>query len=414
MRDDIIAHLYSSSMKKELTLSDKVNQLKESATLAMSKLSRELTANGERIINLGLGEPDFNTPDFIKKAAESALAENYTHYTPVAGFNELRKAIAEKLKRENELDYDYTQIVVSTGAKQALMNAIFSVVNPGDEVLLPAPFWGSYAEMVELAGGIPVLIAADITTDFKINKDQLAEGISDKTKLFLFSSPNNPTGTVYSKEELASLSTVFERYPHIYILSDEIYEHINYVAKHESIAQFPAVKDRVILINGFSKAYAMTGWRLGYLAASKEVAYAAEKIQSQITSGTCSIAQRAGIAAYSTPTDSVMVMNKAFKKRRDLAYRLLAEIPGLKTNLPDGAFYFFPDVTYYFGKRTPDGNEIKNAGDLSLYLLYSGHVATVAGDSFGNGNHIRLSYAASENDLEMGLAQIKIALANLK
>ncbi|ETZ20994.1 pyridoxal phosphate-dependent aminotransferase [Pedobacter sp. V48] len=397
-------------MKTVLRLSDRINVLEESATIAMSKLSRELLAGGEEVINLSLGEPDFDTPQFIKDTAVKALKENFTHYSPVAGFTDLREAVADKLKRENGLTYHSSQIIVSTGAKQSLMNAIFCVVNPGDEVLVPTPYWGSYSEMIKLAGGIPVFIPGAMENNFKITAEQLECKITERTKLFMFSSPNNPTGSVYTKEELAALVVVFEKYPAIYILSDEIYEHINYIGKHHSIAQFEQVKERVLLINGFSKAYAMTGWRLGYMAASSIVVAAAEKLQGQTTSGTSSITQKAGLAAYSMTQNSVHEMSQIFKKRRDLVYSLLSEIPGLKTNKPEGAFYFFPDVSAYFGKKTIHGNVINNAKDLAYYLLFIGNVATVSGDSFGNANHLRISYAASEPDLVNGLIQIKRAL----
>ncbi len=394
-------------------LSDRINSLSESATLKMTKLGRELAAKGVNVISLSVGEPDFNTPDHVKEAAKQALDENYTRYSPVPGYPELRKAIANKLKTENGLDYDPSQIVVSTGAKQSLSNAILTLINPGDEVIIPTPYWVSYSEMVVLAEGKSVFIDTTIESDFKITPEELEAAITPKTKLFMFSSPCNPTGTVYSKEELAGLAKVFEKHPNIYIISDEIYEHINFVGKHESIAQFESIKDRVIVINGFSKAFAMTGWRLGYLAASKEIAAANDKLQGQTTSGTCSIAQRAGIAAYEHGLDSVLAMKEAFARRRELVYNLLKEIPGVKTNLPEGAFYFFPDISSFFGKKDAAGNVIKDSADLALYLLNEGHVATVGGDSFGNNNYIRLSYAASDDNLREALRRIKEALAKL-
>lgn len=394
-------------------LSNRINSLSESATLMMTKLGRELTAKGINVISLSIGEPDFNTPDNVKEAAKKALDENWTRYSPVAGYPELRQAIVNKLKRENNLDYDISQIVVSTGAKQSLSNAILSLVNPGEEVIIPTPYWVSYSEMVDLAEGKAVFIDTTIESNFKITPAQLEAAITPKTKLFMFSSPCNPTGSVYSKEELAGLVEVFERHPNIFILSDEIYEHINFVDKHVSIAEFKSIKERVIIVNGFSKAFAMTGWRLGYIAASKELAIANEKMQGQTTSGTCSISQRAGIAAYEQGLESVLEMKKAFARRRELVYNLLNDIPGVKTNLPDGAFYFFPEISSYFGKKDSNGNEIKNSADLALYLLNVGHVATVGGDSFGNNNYIRISYAASDENLIEALKRIREALGKL-
>lgn len=394
-------------------LSDRINSLSESATLKMTKLGRELAAKGINVISLSVGEPDFNTPDLVKDAAKKALDENYTRYTPVPGYPELRKAIVEKLKNENGLDYDISQIVVSTGAKQSLSNVILTLINPGDEVIIPTPYWVSYSEMVVLAEGKSVFINTDIESNFKITPAQLEAAITPKTKVFMFSSPCNPTGSVYSKAELEALAKVFEKYPNIFIISDEIYEHINFVDKHESIAQFSAIKDRVIIVNGFSKAFAMTGWRLGYIAANKEIAAANDKMQGQTTSGTCSIAQRAGIAAYEGGLESVNKMKEAFARRRQLVYDLLNDIPGVKTNLPEGAFYFFPEISSFFGKKDQDGNIINNSGDLALYLLNQGHVATVDGNSFGNDNYIRLSYAASDENLKEALRRIKEALAKL-
>jgi len=395
-------------------LSDRINSLSESATLKMTKLGRELAAQGINVISLSVGEPDFNTPDNVKEAAKKALDENYTRYSPVPGYPDLRQAIVNKLKEENNLDYDISQIVVSTGAKQSLSNVILTLINPGDEVIIPTPYWVSYSEMVTLAEGKSVFIDTDLASNFKITPEQLEAAITPKTKLFMFSSPCNPTGSVYSKDELAALVAVFEKHPNIFILSDEIYEHINFVDKHESIAQFPTIKDRVIIVNGFSKAYAMTGWRLGYIAANKEIAAANDKLQGQTTSGTCSIAQRAGITAYNGGLESVLKMKEAFTRRRQLVYDLLNDIPGVKTNLPEGAFYFFPEVSSFFGKKDPNGNVINGSADLALYLLNFGHVATVGGDSFGNDNYIRLSYAASDETLTEALRRMKEALANLK
>ncbi|APU98977.1 pyridoxal phosphate-dependent aminotransferase [Sphingobacterium siyangense] len=379
----------------------------------MTKLGRELAAKGVNVISLSVGEPDFNTPEHVKDAAKKALDENWTRYSPVPGYPELRQAIVNKLKTENNLDYDISQIVVSTGAKQSLSNVILTLINPGDEVIIPTPYWVSYSEMVVLAEGKSVFINTEIDNNFKITPAQLEAAITPKTKLFMFSSPNNPTGTVYSKDELAALAEVFEKHPQVFILSDEIYEHINFVDKHESIAQFESIKDRVIIINGFSKAFAMTGWRLGYIAANKTIAAANDKLQGQTTSGTCSISQRAGIVAYEQGLESVNKMKEAFARRRQLVYDLLTEIPGVRTNLPEGAFYFFPEISSFFGKKDQDGNVIKNSSDLALYLLNVGHVATVGGDSFGNDNYIRLSYAASDESLIEALKRIKEALGKL-
>lgn len=394
-------------------LSNRINNLSESATLKMTKLGRELAAKGINVISLSVGEPDFNTPEHVKDAAKKALDDNFTRYSPVPGYPDLRQAIVDKLKNENNLDYDISQIVVSTGAKQSLSNVILTLINPGDEVIIPTPYWVSYSEMVTLAEGKSVFINTDIESDFKITAEQLEAAITPKTKLFMFSSPCNPTGSVYSKEELAALVKVFEKYPNIFILSDEIYEHINFIDKHESIAQFESIKDRVIIVNGFSKAYAMTGWRLGYIACNKEIAAANDKLQGQTTSGTCSISQRAGIVAYTAGLDSVNEMKEAFLRRRQLVYDLLNEIPGVKTNLPEGAFYFFPEISSFFGKKDQEGNVINNSADLALYLLNVGHIATVGGDSFGNDNYIRLSYAASDDNLREALRRMKEALGKL-
>ena len=400
-------------MSNEIILSDRINNLSESATLKMTKLGRELAAKGINVISLSVGEPDFNTPEHIKNAAKKALDDNYTRYSPVSGYPELKRAIVDKLKRENGLDYEPAQIVVSTGAKQALANALLTLVNPGDEVIIPTPYWVSYSEMVVLSEGKSVFIDTTIESDFKITPQELEAAITPKSKVFMFSSPCNPTGSVYNQSELAALVEVFERYPQIHIISDEIYEHINFVDQHVSIASFDSIKDRVILINGFSKAYAMTGWRLGYLAASKEIAAANDKMQGQTTSGTCSISQRAGIAAYEQGLESVMEMKTAFARRRELVYNLLKEIPGVKTNLPQGAFYFFPDISSFFGKKDAGGNVIKDSADLSLYLLNEAHVATVDGGSFGNNDYIRISYAAADDLLIEALRRIKSALAKL-
>jgi len=393
-------------------LSNRINNLSESATIKMAKMGRELAAKGVDVINLSFGEPDFNTPQHVKDAAKKALQDNYTYYTPVPGYPELRKAVAAKLKNENNLDYDFSQIVVSTGAKQSIANVLFCLVNPGDEVIIPTPYWVSYSEVVKLVEGVSVFIDTTVDTDFKITPEQLEAAITPKTKLFMFSSPCNPTGSVYSKDELEGLAKVFEKYPNVYILSDEIYEHINFVDKHESIAQFDSIKNRVVIINGWSKGFAMTGWRLGYSASNKEIAGAIDKLQGQITSGTSSITQRAGLAAYEGGLETVLQMREAFRKRRDIVYNLMKEIPGIKVNLPDGAFYFFPDVTSFFGKSY-NGRTITDADELSIYLLEEAHVSTVGGDSFGDKKSIRMSYAASEEKLIEAMSRIKAALAKL-
>lgn len=394
-------------------LSNRINNLAESQTIKMAKLGRELSAKGINVINLSFGEPDFHTPQFIKDAAVEAMEKNFTYYTPVSGYPDLRKAIADKLKRENNLDYNFDQIVVSTGAKQALANALMVMINPGDEVIIPTPYWVSYSEMVKLAEGESVYINATAENNFKITAEELEAAITPKTKMFMFSSPCNPTGSVYSREELASLVKVFEKYPEIYILSDEIYEHINFIGGHVSIAEFASVKDRTILVNGFSKAYAMTGWRIGYLAAPKEISDAADKLQGQITSGTCSITQKAGVAALNGGLKEVHEMRDAFLKRRGIVYGLLSQIEGVKVNLPDGAFYFFPDVSSFFGK-TVNGQTLNNAEDISLYLLNTAHVSTVTGEAFGNEKCIRISYAASEDELREACKRIAAALNSLK
>jgi len=393
-------------------LSNRINNLSESATIKMAKLGRELAAKGVDVISLSFGEPDFHTPEYVKEAAKKAMDENFTYYTPVSGYPELRKAIAAKLKNENGLDYDFSQIVVSTGAKQAIANAVLCLVNPGEEVIIPTPYWVSYSEVVKLAEGKSVFIDTTVEQEFKITPEQLEAAITPNTKLFMFSSPCNPTGSVYNKAELEGLAKVFEKHPSVYILSDEIYEHINFVDKHESIAQFDSIKDRVIIINGFSKAFAMTGWRIGYTASNKEVAAACDKMQGQVTSGTCSITQKAGVAASEGGLESVLKMREQFRKRRDLVYGLLKDIPGVNVNLPDGAFYFFPNVTSFFGKSY-NGQTIKDADELSIFLLEEAHVATVGGDSFGDPKSIRISYAAAEDKLVEAMKRIKAALAKL-
>ncbi|HPS45560.1 MAG TPA: pyridoxal phosphate-dependent aminotransferase [Bacteroidales bacterium] len=393
-------------------ISNRIHLLSESETLAMARMSRELKAQGYDVISLSLGEPDFNTPDHIKKAANNAIEQNFTFYPPVNGYLDLREAICQKLKKDNQLNFHPDQIVVSTGAKQSIANVVLSLVNPEEEVIIPAPYWVSYKEIIKLAEAKAVYVNADIKNDFKITPQQLEKAITPKTKLFIFSSPCNPTGSVYSKEELKALSLVFEKHKNVYIISDEIYEHINFGGKHESIAQFEEIRERVIIINGVSKAFAMTGWRIGYLAASLEIAKACNKLQGQITSGTCSIAQKASIAALTGEMDSVKKMLVSFQERRDLVVKLLKEIPGIKTNNPQGAFYVFPDVSSYFGKS--DGtNIIKNAPELCDYLLKKVFVALVPGDAFGDPNCIRISYATSNNLLIEAIKRIKNALSEL-
>ena len=400
-------------MSKTGKVSHLLSQLNESATLAMARISRELVQQGHDIVSLSLGEPDFDTPDFIKDAAKAALDQNITHYPPVNGFPELRKAIAAKFKRDNGLDYSPDQIVVSTGAKQAIANAIYALVNPGDEVLLPSPFWVSYSELVKMVGAVPVLLPATVEQDFKVSQAQLKAAITPKTKLIIYSSPCNPTGSVYSKEELESFAEIIESKEDLYVISDEIYELINFTGKTYSIAAIGNMIDRTVTVNGVSKAFAMTGWRIGYIGAPKWIADACNKMQGQITSGANSIAQMATIAAVSADPAVIKPMIETFRARRDLVFELLKEIPGLKVNLPEGAFYFFPDVSSYFGKS--DGETtILNATDLSAYLLKKQMVAVVTGDAFGDSDCIRISYAASETVLREAMKRIKSGLSNLK
>jgi len=399
--------------KERKVIADRLSLISESETIAMAKLGRQLKAEGKDVISLSFGEPDFFTPSHIKQAAIEAIHNNYTFYTPVAGIPELREAIKVKFKRDNNLDYNIDQIVVSTGAKNSIMNAVLSLVNEGDEVIIPQPFWVSYADMVHLAEGKTVYLPTDVEHDYKITPAQLEAAITDKTKLFMFSSPNNPSGSVYTYNELEALADVFEKYPHVYIISDEIYEHINFVGKHTSIAAFGTLYDRTITVNGVSKAFSMTGWRIGYLGASKEIAYACEKLQSQFTSGTNSIAQRAAIAALVGNLKPTHDMVDAFLKRRNICLNILKDITGLKLNNPDGAFYLFPDVSSYYGKKTLEGLTISNSQDLCMYLLNDVYVVTVAGSAFGNDNCIRFSYATSEENLTVAMNRIKEALAKL-
>lgn len=390
-----------------------LEQLTESATLAMARMSRELAQKGVDVVSLSLGEPDFDTPDFIKDAAKKALDNNITHYPPVNGILEVRQAIARKFKRDNGLEYAPDQIVVSTGAKQAIANAVLALVDPGDEVVMPSPFWVSYAELVKVAGGIPVMINATVENDYKVTPEQLRAAITPKTKLIIYSSPCNPTGSVYSRQELEAFARVICEKEELYVISDEIYELINFNGKSASIASIDGMFERTITVNGVSKAFAMTGWRIGYIGAPKWIADACNKMQGQITSGANSIAQMATHAAVDADPEVVQFMIDVFHKRRDLVHGLLKEIPGLKINLPEGAFYFFPDVSAYFGKS--DGETtIRNATDLSLYLLQKEHVAVVTGEAFGDENCIRISYAASEDVLREAIRRIAKGLAALK
>lgn len=393
-------------------ISERVNNLAASATLVMSQKSAELRAAGVDVINMSIGEPDFNTPEFIKEAAKEAIAANFSHYSPVPGYLSLREAICEKLERENGLHYTPAQIVVGNGAKQELCNALLATVNPGDEVVIPVPAWVSYVEMVKLAEGKPVLVYAGVDQDFKITPDQLEAAITERTRVVMFNSPSNPTGSVYTKEELAGITEVLERHPDVLILADDIYEHINYVGGAPSISQFESLKDRMIVVNGVSKAYAMTGWRIGYLAAPLEIAKACSKLQGQYTSGVSSIAQKAAEAAYRGPQECVEEMRKAFERRRDLIVSLAKEIPGWIVNKPEGAFYLFPEVSSYIGKRY--GNqEIKTSGDYVLYLLEEAHVAAVDGDAFCAPGYLRLSYATSEENIREAMRRIRVASEKL-
>ena len=394
-------------------LSNRLNRLAPSATLAMSQKSSEMKAQGIDVINLSVGEPDFNTPDHIKAAAKKAIDENYSKYSPVPGYPDLRKAISAKLKKENELDYGINEILVSNGAKQSVCNTILALINDGDEVIIPAPYWVSYPQMVKLAGGTPVIINAGFEQDFKMTPAQLEEAITPKTKLVILCSPSNPTGSVYSKLELEGLANIVKQHDDLFVLADEIYEHINYVGKHESIAQFPGMKERAIVVNGVSKAYAMTGWRIGYIAAPEWIVKGCNKLQGQYTSGPCSVSQKAAEAAYTLDQGCVEEMRHAFERRRDLIVKLAKEIPGLEVNMPQGAFYLFPKCSKYFGKS--DGNRvIKNSTDFALFLLEVGHVATVGGDAFGDPECFRMSYATSDENIVEAMKRIKEAVSRLK
>ena len=394
-------------------LSERINRMSESATLAMARLSRELREQGKDIITLSLGEPDFDTPDFIKNAAKKAVDDNFSHYTPVPGLLELRDSIVKKFQRDNDLNYSRDQIVVSTGAKQSLANVCLSLLNPGDEVLLPCPYWVSYSDMIKLAEAKPVKILSSIEKDFKVTVAEIEKAITTKTKMLIFSSPCNPSGTVYSKRELESIAKMLEKYPNIYVVSDEIYEHINFDEKHFSIGSIASMKEKTITVNGVSKGFAMTGWRVGFIGAPLWIANACSKIQGQVTSATCAVAQKATQEAMlSDPRKTTKKMRDTFLKRRDLVVKLIKEIPNVKCNLPKGAFYIFPDVSFYFGKKN-NNNIIKNADDLCMYLLNNAFVACVSGSAFGNDNCIRISYATSENILIEGINRIKNQLEQL-
>lgn len=395
-----------------LHLAGRLDRFQESQTIGMTKLGRELAAKGYDVINLSFGEPDFQTPDHIKAAAIKAIQDGYTFYPPVSGYPELREAISQKFKRDNNLDYDPSQIVVSVGAKHSIMNVVLTLVSSGDEVIIPTPYWVSYSAMVQLSEGIPVYLKTSVENDFKLKPEQLRAAITPKTRLFMFSSPCNPTGSSYSKAELAELVKVFEDFPEVFILSDEIYEHIRFDGKHESIASFSSIKDRVITVNGVSKGFAMTGWRIGYIGAHEDIAKGCEKIQGQFTSGACSIAQRAAIAAISGDMSPTHKMRDAFFRRRNLVLERMSQIPGINVNTPGGAFYVFPNISYYFGKRFGTW-EIYTPTDLCMFLLNEAWVTLVTGEAFGDDQSIRFSYAASDEKLMLALDRIQIALAKL-
>ncbi len=393
-------------------LSDRLQRLAPSATLAMSQKSSEMKAAGIDVINMSVGEPDFNTPEHIKEAAKKAIDDNYSRYSPVPGYADLREAVAAKLKNENGLDYSACEILVSNGAKQSVCNALMALVHDGDEVIIPAPYWVSYPQMAKLAGGEPVIIEAGFEQDFKITPEQLEAAITPKTKMLILCSPSNPTGSVYSKEELGRLAEVILKHDDVFVIADEIYEHINYVGKHESIAQFDGMKERTIIVNGVSKAYAMTGWRIGYIAAPEWIVKGCNKLQGQYTSGPCSVSQKAAQYAYEAEQACVEDMRKAFERRRDLIVSLAKDIPGLEVNVPQGAFYLFPKCSSFYGKKASE-KIIENSSDLALYLLEEGHVATVGGDAFGDPDCFRMSYATSDDNIREAMSRIKNTLAKL-
>lgn len=394
-------------------LSNRLNRLAPSQTLAMSQKSGEMKAQGIDVINMSVGEPDFNTPDHIKEAAKKAVDENFSRYSPVPGYMDLRKAIVAKLKNENNLDYTTSEILVSSGAKQSVCNTVMALVNDGEEVIIPAPYWVSYPQMVKLAGGTPVIVNAGFEQNFKMTPEQLEAAITPKTRMLILCSPSNPTGSVYTKDELEALAEVIKRHDDLFVLADEIYEHINYVGKHESIAQFPGMKERTIIVNGVSKAYSMTGWRIGFIAAPEWIVKGCNKLQGQYTSGPCSVSQKAAEAAYTTSQECVETMRKAFERRRDLIVELAKEIPGLEVNCPQGAFYLFPKCSGFYGKSY-EGKTINNSTDLAMFLLEEGHVATVGGDAFGDPECFRMSYATSDDNIREAMRRIKETLAKLK
>ena len=394
-------------------LSDRLNRLAPSATLAMSQRSNEMMAQGINVINMSVGEPDFMTPDHVKEAGKRAIDDNFSKYSPVPGYLSLRKAIANKLKRENNLNYSASEVIVGTGGKQGVCNTILALVNPGDEVIIPAPYWVSYPQMVKLAGGEPVIVSAGIEQDFKVTADQLKAAITSKTKLIILCSPSNPTGSVYTKEELEALAKIVLEHNDLFVLSDEIYEHINYIGCHASIAACEGMKERTIICNGVSKAYAMTGWRLGWVAAPEWIIKGLNKLQGQYTSGTSSVSQMAALAAYEGDQGCVEDFREAFQRRRNLIVSLAKEVPGLEVNVPEGAFYLFPKCSSYFGK-TDGKHVINNSTDFALYLLEEGHVATVAGDAFGSPDYFRMSYATSDDNIIEALSRIKDVLSKLK
>lgn len=394
-------------------LSNRLNRLAPSQTLAMSQKSGEMKAQGIDVINMSVGEPDFNTPDHIKEAAKKAVDENFSRYSPVPGYMDMRKAIVAKLKNENHLDYTTSEILVSSGAKQSVCNTVMALVNDGEEVIIPAPYWVSYPQMVKLAGGTPVIVNAGFEQNFKMTPEQLEAAITPKTRMLILCSPSNPTGSVYTKDELEALAEVIKRHDDLFVLADEIYEHINYVGKHESIAQFPGMKERTIIVNGVSKAYAMTGWRIGFIAAPEWIVKGCNKLQGQYTSGPCSVSQKAAEAAYTTSQECVETMRKAFERRRDLIVELAKDIPGLEVNCPQGAFYLFPKCSGFYGKSY-EGKTINNSTDLAMFLLEEGHVATVGGDAFGDPECFRMSYATSDDNIREAMRRIKETLAKLK
>ena len=394
-------------------LSDRLNRLAPSATLAMSQKSNEMKAQGIDVINMSVGEPDFNTPEHIKVAAKKAIDDNYSRYSPVPGYMDLREAIVAKLKNENGLEYSVNEVLVSNGAKQSVCNAVMALVNDGEEVIIPAPYWVSYPQMVKLAGGVPVIVETGFAQNFKMTPEQLEAAITPKTRMLILCSPSNPTGSVYSEAELEKLAEVIKRHDDLFVIADEIYEHINYIGRHNSIASVPGMKERTIVVNGVSKAYAMTGWRIGFIAAPEWIVKGCNKLQGQYTSGPSSISQKAAVAAYTASQECVKTMRKAFERRRDLIVSLIKDIPGLEVNEPEGAFYVFPKCSSFFGKG--DGSRtICNSTDFALYLLEVGHVATVAGDAFGDPECFRISYATSDDNIREAMSRVKAALAKLK